>query len=144
MINTPNLHPKLSTAQLQQQNEEAEAWLAKHKPDLLNEEVFKVTPRNQHKHQLVAMHEKKAKQRFEKLLSSKDKVLAVCQTCDFITTTELAKTIGVSKPTLSRWHRLMSFPKTKTSKSEHLYCTKDLTEYFLKLEKENPCTKCKG
>lgn len=60
----PNLHPKLSPTQLQKQNEEAEAWLSKNKPHLLNEGVFQVVPRKQH--QLVAMHEKKRKATFRK------------------------------------------------------------------------------
>lgn len=137
----PNRHPKLSITQLQKQNEEAEAWLAKHKPHLLssNEEVFAFAPRNAHQHQLIKINNKRAKDRMNKLFLAKAKVLKLCAEKEFISSAELAKVIGVSRPTLLRWQNLENFPKLKAFQSKFFYCSSELSDFFLNLKKQNPC-----
>lgn len=150
MINTPNLHPKLSTTQLQQQNEEAEAWLAKHKPHLLQggQETFKPAPRNEHLSKMQRsteiMKQKKDRQRQTKILACKKQVLALCNGHDVAFRKDLAKALGISASTLMKWSEIAEFPKPKTAiRNQYVYDTQEVVEWLEK-QKTLATVNCKG
>lgn len=149
-MTNPSLHIKLSTAQLAKQNEEAEAWLAKHKPHLLEggQEIFKSAPRNEHLSKMQRsteiMKQKKDRQRQTKILARKKQVLALCNGHDVVFRKDLAKALGISSSTLMKWSEIAEFPKPKTAiRNQYLYDTKEVVEWLEK-QKTLATVNCKG
>lgn len=138
-MTNPSLHIKLSTAQLAKQNEEAEAWLAKHKPHLLEggQETLKSAPRNEHLSKMQRsteiMKQKKDRQRQTKILACKKQVLALCNGHDVVFRKDLAKVLGISASTLMKWSEIAEFPKPKTAiRNQYVYDTKEVIEWLEK------------
>lgn len=136
---TPNRHAKLSTAQLQKQNEEAEAWLAKHKPHLLSSVDDSTPVANRHSHilpEMRAVHAKRVRSRAERISNAKKDILKLCKGQEFVEVRQVAKILGTSRQTLQGWAEKHFFPKYKMVKLVCFYSTADIVDFYKKLDNE--------